>query len=646
MTGLLCFLTNGMKKPSFILFSLLFSGVCNFTSGSFPSIPFDIQWIIQGRTIIHDGFFHEFLGFSTIFSHFCPSFRLTKSHFYDNFDELPILLNSTAYLSLESHEKLRILELASLSHKFVNLSLPRFQNRTQPPLNVSELCLNVDSDSRSHSEFLFDDLSKPIVENIYSAQECCQACFQEPLCIGWEFDCSEKQLPECRIKGQILKVRPFYLPEIDTKETCRQGSFLSSPSSLSPLNSRIPLPRFKIFHGPSCGNYNFRIKVLKKDMNTIYIGRYMVEKGIDGIQLGLTVEEHNLLDCAQFMDEIWVPSEWNKQVFLQLSSLFNMRLPPIFVVPETTNFEHHGQLYETTSATSLSSTSVSALDLSESESQSCSSFPQSSHLSVSDSENPESAKQKQFFQFLSIFKWEDRKGWRTLLRAYWSTFTKDDPVVLRLHSYLPHFLSGEKNLTENLRTYAMEFFGQELSDLAAVHLGNPQEEEEEDREATQDSSRRSLLSNKVALLQGTSPMLSREEIKQLYLSSDAFVLPTRGEGWGLPIAEAMALGLPVIVTNYSGVTEYANEFNSFLIPVEIDEKTGRPRVLSDGFVVPSVKALSEIMLAVYRNTTLRAEKGSLARVTMTRDFHPEAIVLAMAERMKELARLRGWSSSG
>jgi hypothetical protein len=27
----------------------------------------------------------------------------------------------------------------------------------------------------------------------------------------------------------------------------------------------------------------------------------------------------------------------------------------------------------------------------------------------------------------------------------------------------------------------------------------------------------------------------------------------RGEGWGLPIAEAMALEVPVIVTNYSGI---------------------------------------------------------------------------------------------
>lgn len=36
--------------------------------------------------------------------------------------------------------------------------------------------------------------------------------------------------------------------------------------------------------------------------------------------------------------------------------------------------------------------------------------------------------------------------------------------------------------------------------------------------------------------------LSRNQLRLLYESSHAFVLPTRGEGWGLPIVEAMAMG--------------------------------------------------------------------------------------------------------
>lgn len=39
-------------------------------------------------------------------------------------------------------------------------------------------------------------------------------------------------------------------------------------------------------------------------------------------------------------------------------------------------------------------------------------------------------------------------------------------------------------------------------------------------------------------------------------SFDVFALPTTGEGWGLPIIEAMACGVPVVVTDYSAHVEF------------------------------------------------------------------------------------------
>jgi glycosyltransferase involved in cell wall biosynthesis len=59
------------------------------------------------------------------------------------------------------------------------------------------------------------------------------------------------------------------------------------------------------------------------------------------------------------------------------------------------------------------------------------------------------------------------------------------------------------------------------------------------------------------------------DIPRLYAAVDCFVLPTRGEGWGLPIFEAMAMGLPVIATNWSGQVDFMNENNAF--PIRVDK---------------------------------------------------------------------------
>lgn len=47
-----------------------------------------------------------------------------------------------------------------------------------------------------------------------------------------------------------------------------------------------------------------------------------------------------------------------------------------------------------------------------------------------------------------------------------------------------------------------------------------------------------------------------DEMVGLYHSANCYVFPTKGEGFGLTLAEAMATGLPCIATNYSGHTDF------------------------------------------------------------------------------------------
>lgn len=52
--------------------------------------------------------------------------------------------------------------------------------------------------------------------------------------------------------------------------------------------------------------------------------------------------------------------------------------------------------------------------------------------------------------------------------------------------------------------------------------------------------------------------LSTEDLVETYKRSNGFVFPTAAEGFGLSLLEAMATGLPCIVTKYSGVLDYTH----------------------------------------------------------------------------------------
>lgn len=56
--------------------------------------------------------------------------------------------------------------------------------------------------------------------------------------------------------------------------------------------------------------------------------------------------------------------------------------------------------------------------------------------------------------------------------------------------------------------------------------------------------------------------LEEERLKKLYANSDIFVLPSKLEGFGLVLLEAIEFGLPVIGTNRGGIPEVIEEYNN------------------------------------------------------------------------------------
>ena len=64
--------------------------------------------------------------------------------------------------------------------------------------------------------------------------------------------------------------------------------------------------------------------------------------------------------------------------------------------------------------------------------------------------------------------------------------------------------------------------------------------------------------------------MSKSELKEYYLASDIFVLPTRSDVWGLVINEAMACGLPVITTDrcVAGMDLIKDGENGYVVHVD------------------------------------------------------------------------------
>lgn len=64
--------------------------------------------------------------------------------------------------------------------------------------------------------------------------------------------------------------------------------------------------------------------------------------------------------------------------------------------------------------------------------------------------------------------------------------------------------------------------------------------------------------------------LDREDLRRLYSCTDLFVFPSRYEGFGMPVLEAMACGAPTITSSTSSLPEVAGDAALLLDPDDVD----------------------------------------------------------------------------
>eukprot|EP00808_Paulinella_micropora_P030718 g8517.t1 len=202
-------------------------------------------------------------------------------------------------------------------------------------------------------------------------------------------------------------------------------------------------------------------------------------------------------------------------------------------------------------------------------------------------------------RFLMVGKWEIRKGWDYLLRAYFEAFSSKDPVSLHILSRL------DKENREDLDYLLGQYVNDDLE-----------------------------LLTKLPPVFFIDELLSYGQLPALYKAVDTFVLPTHGEGWGLPIMEAMSMELPVIVTNWSGLTAFATSETAYLIPANSLELAEEVEDGTHQWAVPDLDALRNLLRKCVLEPEEAKKKGKRARQHIVNEWNSEVVAKRYTTRLK------------
>jgi glycosyltransferase involved in cell wall biosynthesis len=129
--------------------------------------------------------------------------------------------------------------------------------------------------------------------------------------------------------------------------------------------------------------------------------------------------------------------------------------------------------------------------------------------------------------------------------------------------------------------------------------------------------------------------LSDAEMPALFRACDAYVSPTRWEGWGRPLMEALACGRPVITSRWSGQLAFLDDTNAWLVDgglVPVPNDVDIPVFRGGRWFDPDVDALRAAMRAVAGAPEAAAQKALAAREPLCDRFSRAAV----AERIAEL----------
>ncbi len=191
------------------------------------------------------------------------------------------------------------------------------------------------------------------------------------------------------------------------------------------------------------------------------------------------------------------------------------------------------------------------------------------------------------FTFLNVSSAFPRKGVDILLRAYFATFSGSDDISLVLKTFPnPH------NTVDDL-----------LTGLRADHVDPPD-------------------------VRWIDRDLDDHEMAALFGLADCYVHPARGEGFGLPVAEAMAAGVPVISVAWGGLADIVSEETAVTIPFTLMPSESHLAIEGSEWAEPDEGALAAELarMAGAADSPEVVARVERARQMITNEYSWEAAV--------------------
>jgi glycosyltransferase involved in cell wall biosynthesis len=215
------------------------------------------------------------------------------------------------------------------------------------------------------------------------------------------------------------------------------------------------------------------------------------------------------------------------------------------------------------------------------------------------------------FLFLSVFDWTLHKGWDVLLEAFAAEFGADPEVGLVVKTWSSHHYTLE-DLREQADALLRRRLGKELAEFPNIHLWWEN--------------------------------LPASELPRLYHAVDAFVMPTRGEGWCRPLMEAMAAGLPTIATAWSGLTAFHSARVGYplayaLVPVPEAAAREIPVYRGHCWAEPDVTELRRLMRRLVEKPEEARKKGRAAQQHVRKHFSRAAVTRLLQTELAQCRRL-------